>query len=75
MVLIKILWTYWKKIAFAIGILQTRTILTLIYFTLMLPMGIIFGFRKDILGLKRKTSLWTGSPAENQTLEEMQRQS
>jgi len=70
------LWQYWKKIAHRIGIFQSKLVLTLFYFTLLLPVGIVFSLFKDVLGIKtEKQSAWITKVKQAETLAEMKKQS
>lgn len=73
--LLKTSWEYWKKIAHRIGTFQSRLILTLFYFTILLPVGIVFSLFKDALGIKAKRkSTWIAKVKQVETLEEMKEQ-
>jgi hypothetical protein len=52
----------WMKIAFALGWFNTRLLLSLVYFLLFTPIGLVQRlFGRDALGMRRPTapSLWT----------------
>lgn len=72
---IKTLWNKWKKIAHRIGIFQSKAILTVFYFTVFLPAGIVFSLFKDVLGIKHVSSSgWVTKTKQTETLEEMRKQ-
>jgi hypothetical protein len=53
-------WARWKKIARAIGVVQTRILMVCLYFLFVLPVGIVMRLRGDPLRLKRPAgSNWT----------------
>lgn len=69
------IWERWKIIAHHIGVFQSRVILTLFYFILLLPIGIIFGFFKDALGIKAKyATTWRNKEKQSVAMEEMKEQ-
>lgn len=75
MQIIKTLWNKWKKIAHRIGVFQSRVILSVFYFTILLPVGIVFSFFKDSLNIKRPSSSnWVTKIKQADTLEEMREQ-
>ena len=49
-------WNGWKKVARAIGVFQTRLILALFYWSVLLPFGVASRFLADPLGLKRSVA-------------------
>ena len=53
-------WAHWKKIAHAVGVVQTRVLMVIFYFIAVLPIGLIMRLAGDPLHLKRPTgSNWT----------------
>lgn len=75
MEIIKTLWKLWKKIAHKIGVFQSRLILTIFYFTILLPAGIVFTLFKDALRIKTKRqSGWVAKAKQSETLEELRNQ-
>jgi hypothetical protein len=76
MQLIRAVWSRWKAIAEKIGLFQSRLILTLFYFVLLLPIGLIFSLFKDELKIKEKRkSAWIEKIGQCETLEAMRKQS
>lgn len=52
-------WNVWKRIGQAIGDLIARLVLTVFYFTLMLPFGLCVRFWGDPLRIRREArDLW-----------------
>ncbi|MBI3380297.1 hypothetical protein HY029_06105 [Candidatus Gottesmanbacteria bacterium] len=75
MQIIKSIWQKWKKIAHRIAVFQAQVILSIFYFTILLPFGIIFTFTKDKLGFKTlPVSTWSLKNTHNDTLEELKEQ-
>ncbi|GIW39972.1 MAG: hypothetical protein KatS3mg076_0549 [Candidatus Binatia bacterium] len=46
------LWEGWKRFAHAVGVFNTRVIMTLLYFVVVLPFGIVVRVVSDPLRLK-----------------------
>jgi len=68
-------WDHWKKIARAIGVVQTRLLMVLIYAVLVVPLGLIMRIRSDPLHLKPRTdSNWTPHSYEPPSLDSARRQ-
>jgi len=66
---------HWRRAARAIGVVQTRFVMLLIYLIAVLPVGLVFRCRRDPLGLRRPSkSNWMPCPEEEQTLERARRQ-
>jgi len=75
MLFLKILCSKWKVFAKKIGIFQSRLILTIFYFSIFAPFGIIFSLLKDELRIrKRQKSTWIRKAKQCQTLEAMKEQ-
>ncbi len=74
--MVKKLWSKWKALAQKIGNFQARVILSLFYFIIVSPIGIVFKFADDSLRLKRpKTnSYWLSRNINKTSLEEERRQ-
>ena len=68
----------WMTIAFALGFVMARVILTVFFFVLLTPIGLLARlFGKDFLNLKwdrQTTSYWIPSKAEAKTPESYQQQ-
>lgn len=74
---LKRLWTGWKKIARAIGVFQTRLILTLLYYVLLPPFGFLVRVFMDPLRLKTRdrASGWVPRETRDRTLQDLKEQS
>lgn len=73
--LLKKLYSRWKTIAHHLGIFQSKVILTLFYFILLLPFGIIFSLFKDELGVKTaQKSTWTRKKNQSMSIAELKEQ-
>lgn len=72
MSIIKHLWDNWKKIAKTISIFQARLLLTLFYFTFLLPFGVIFALKKK--KINAPAAGWKPKMKQSETLEEMRQQ-
>ncbi|MFQ6672277.1 MAG: hypothetical protein ACE5KY_03170 [Candidatus Tectimicrobiota bacterium] len=69
------LWDGWMVVARAIGNFNARLVLSLIYFLIMLPLGLVAGAAKDFLGIRRRpASTWHPKADPPRTLEEGRRQ-
>ena len=67
----------WKRfgiITSIIGDFQGRAIVTLLYFTLLVPFGIGYRMTGDPLRLKEREGRWLKRDAVDETLEAAQRQ-
>ncbi len=64
----------WKKIGHAIGNFQARILLTLIYYVLILPFGLIVRVFSDSMHMKKRPEKWFDHPPAPNTLEEATRQ-
>ena len=69
-------WLQWKRFAQRVADFQARAILTLIYFLVLAPFGLIVSFLKDPLKTKHppRSSVWLPRPPENASLENARRQ-
>ena len=75
MFILKKIWKRWVKIAHVIGVFQSKLILTIFYFLILSPAGIIFTLFKDGLGLKKSPkSKWVLKDKQAQTIEELKEQ-
>lgn len=74
--MVKRLWSKWKTFAQKIGDFQARIILSLFYFLIVSPIGIVFKFADDSLRLKRpkNNSYWLNREIRKTNLEEERRQ-
>jgi len=68
-------WHRWKKIARAVGVVQTRILMVIFFFALVLPLGLILRMRGDPLHLKApENSNWTPHRDQDATLDTARRQ-
>lgn len=68
-------WTRWKKIARAVGVVQTRLLMVFFYFVVVFPVGLLMRMSGDPLHLKvRSGSNWTPHRHQDPTLENAHRQ-
>lgn len=71
-----LLWERWKVIAHVIGNFQARVLLSLLYFVLVPPFGLLVRALMDPLQLRRRPreSFWLATPHKEQSLTDAQRQ-
>ena len=75
MLLIKNFWQNWKAFGQFLGDWVARVLLTIFYFTVLLPFGIGVRLFSDPLAIKtRPDTLWRPRPTGDKTLEDLQRQ-
>ena len=74
--LMRVLWGGWKAVATRIGHFQTRVILSLFYYVLMLPVAVGMRLFRDPLQLNRETAgtRWTTRDHVTLSLKEATRQ-
>ena len=58
------LWNRWLPLAHKIGNFQSRILLTLFYFTIVLPFGVVVTLFADPLHRKRKAAIGSWLPRE-----------
>lgn len=70
------LWNRWKAIGQKIADFQARLILTLVYFIVVLPFGLLVRLLSDPLAVKNKsrTTMWIPKHVDDPTLENARRQ-
>ncbi len=73
---LKKIWRGWKRFGQFMGDLVGRVVMTVFYFTLLLPFGLIVTLFGDPLDLKHKskTPAWSARTTGDRNLEEAQRQ-
>jgi hypothetical protein len=64
----------WKKIGHAIGNFQARILLTVIYYVLILPFGLVVRAFSDSMHMKKRPEKWFDHPPIPNALEEARRQ-
>lgn len=68
------LWSAWQRLGRWMGDLVARVFLTVFYFTLMLPFGLLVRLTQDPLDLRKDATLnWIGRETKDQTLSEAER--
>ena len=69
-------WSRWKELSQKAADFQARILLTVFYFTLMMPFGVVFGIVKDPLRIKRRPSgtYWLDRKPSSESLADAQRQ-
>ena len=73
---LKRLWRGWMRFGHFMGDIVGRVVMTLFYFTLLLPFGVIITLFGDPLDMKHKDKApaWHTRTTGDQTLEEARRQ-
>ena len=74
--MLKILYKKWMYLAERIGTMNARIILTVLYFSMVAPFGLLLRVCSDPLRLRRHTgiSYWVSRPRREVSLEEMKKQ-
>ena len=69
-------WALWKRFGHWMGNLLGRVVLTLLYFTIVLPYGLAMRWFSDPLHMKAPTagSFWHARPEVEASLEQAQKQ-
>ena len=68
-------WDHWKKIAHAVGVVQTRILMVFFYFIAVLPIGLVMRLAGDPLHLKPQPDTnWTAHRHEEPSLDGARRQ-
>lgn len=69
-------WSRWRELSQKAADFQARILLTVFYFTLMLPFGVVFGLLKDPLRIKQRPSgtYWMERKPSSESLADAQRQ-
>lgn len=68
------LWSGWKKIGTAIGDFLARIVLSILYFTIVLPFGLITRLGRDPLGLRSfNASEWQERSTKDNSLDDGRR--
>jgi hypothetical protein len=76
MQILKKFWHEWMRFGHFMGDIVGRVVMTLFYFTLLLPFGVIVTLFSDPLDKKdtRKSPVWHARTTGDRTLEEARRQ-
>jgi len=68
-------WAHWMKMGHAIGVVQTRILMVLFYFIVVMPMGLVMRLRGDPLRLKPSNEgNWTPHEHQERSLDSTRRQ-
>ena len=69
-------WSRWREASQKAADVQARVLLTVFYFTVMLPFGVVFGLFKDPLRIKQRPSgsYWVERKPTSGTLADAKRQ-
>ena len=69
-------WSRWRELSQKAADVQARVLLTVFYFTLMVPFGVVFGLFKDPLRIKSRPSgsYWLERKPASETLADAKRQ-
>jgi hypothetical protein len=68
-------WAHWKKIGHAVGVVQTRVLMVLFYFIVVLPIGLVMRLTGDPLHLRPPGgSNWTAHRHEEPSVDSARRQ-
>ena len=62
--MLKRFWQAWKRIAHRIGNFQSRVLLTIFYFVVVLPFGLATRLFSDPLRIKQRPTVWLNHPNE-----------
>jgi hypothetical protein len=74
MTILNRIWNAWKKVGTAIGDFIARIVLSLLYFTIVLPFGLITRLGRDPLDLNPKEPVsWHARSTRDQTLDDGRR--
>jgi hypothetical protein len=60
----KRIWEAWKRVAHKIGNFQSRVLLTIFYFIVVLPFGLAARLFSDPLRIKKLPVVWLDHPSE-----------
>ena len=76
MALLKNLWRGWMRFGHFMGDIVGRVVMTLFYFTLLLPFGLVITLFGDPLDMKHqdKAPVWHARTTGDRTLEDARRQ-
>jgi hypothetical protein len=56
-------WEAWKRVGRAIGNFQARVLLTILYFTIVLPFAVGVSLFSDPLRIRRRPTTWLDHPS------------
>ena len=74
--MLRSLWSEWTRLARHIGSFNARALITLVYFTLLAPFGLIYHFFADVLQVKNppQGGSWQNRETRDLDIEEATRQ-
>lgn len=67
---LRVFWENWKKFGRKVADFQGRVLLTLFYYTILLPIGLVMRFITDPFKLKTQDVTWEDWAIKSDTLEE-----
>jgi hypothetical protein len=69
-------WSRWRELSQKAADVQARVLLTVFYFTVMIPFGIVMGLMKDPLRIKTRPTgtYWVERKPSSETLADAKRQ-
>jgi len=68
-------WAHWKKVGHAVGVVQTRILMVIFYFIVVLPIGLVMRLAGDPLHLKpQKAGNWTAHRHQDPSLDSARQQ-
>jgi hypothetical protein len=73
MELLKKIWHGWLRFGLFIGNLFGRIILTILYFTIVLPFGILTSLAMDPLNIKHPAPVWVERTTRDRTIDDARR--
>jgi len=68
------LWAGWKRFGHAVGNVNARILLTVVYSIVVLPFGLVVRLFSDSMHIKKRPEAWFDHPPIANTLEEARRQ-
>lgn len=71
---LKRVWAAWSRLMHAIGNVQARVLLTILYAIVVLPFGLAVRFFGDPLRIKKLPTQWLEHPEENFDMQWAKRQ-
>ena len=74
MEILKKIWHQWKKFGQTMGDFIARVALTIFYFTILVPFGLVVHFFMDMLDSKGPTASWIKRTTGDKTLDQARRQ-
>lgn len=63
-------WHFWKQIGQKIGDFIARVVLTIFYFTILVPFGLGVRLFSDPLAIKQRQSVWVDRLTKERTLQD-----